>query len=255
MAQGEHANPRGVMNQATPVLFHRPESALTAAQYAIWCHLQPAEKAPTAPTQPSLYLDHRGMWLCMPGYQTPFQPSDAELRRRATGGTPTELVRACGTSVRGLRVLDACAGFGNDGLLLAQLGAEVTAIERDRLIWMMLHARVQKISNMRTECDEAKEVLGRAAVTQDFWDVVVLDPMFPATGKRALPSRGLQHLRELTKHQDQGSNDLETLLALAISKCSGRVVVKRRLKDPSLGRADYQIKGKSVRFDVYRGTA
>ena len=91
------------------------------------------------------------------------------------------------------------------------------------------------------------------------WDVVLLDPMFPPIGKKALPNRGLQHLRQLTQASLVGNasaeDELPELLALAKAHCSGRVVIKRRLKDRVTGRVDFQIKGKSVRFDVYLGAA
>jgi DNA-binding sugar fermentation-stimulating protein len=76
--------------------------------------------------------------------------------------------------------------------------------------------------------------------------------MFPPRGKKALPNRGLQHLRELTESAANGDDEL-ILLGLALEKTAGRVVVKRRLKDAQLLPADFQIKGKSIRFDIYRG--
>ena len=80
------------------------------------------------------------------------------------------------------------------------------------------------------------------------WDVVYLDPMFPARRKRALPNRGLQHLQVLAAEYPV---DLEECLAQARSRAGRRVVVKRRLRDPKLGRPSHQLKGHAVRFDVY----
>ena len=133
------------MNRLLPALYHRPEQVDQAAFYGAWCRLEPAQRAPVV-SEAGLYLDHAGMWLCMPGYPQPYLPSDANLLRRAGhGGSRTELARACGSDLKGLHVLDACAGYGSDGLLLAQLGARVCLVERDRLIWMLLHHRAQHI--------------------------------------------------------------------------------------------------------------
>lgn len=252
------------MNRLLPALYHRPEQVDQAAFYGAWCRLEPAQRAPVV-SEAGLYLDHAGMWLCMPGYPQPYLPSDANLLRRAGhGGSRTELARACGSDLKGLHVLDACAGYGSDGLLLAQLGARVCLVERDRLIWMLLHHRAQHIPRTETVCDQASNVLldrlpdGDASSAKT-WDVVLLDPMFPPITKKALPNRGLQHLRQLTEDSLVGSSKVEEelpeLLALAKARCSGRVVVKRRLKDGVTGRVDWQIKGKSVRFDVYLGEA
>jgi 16S rRNA (guanine1516-N2)-methyltransferase len=246
------------------VLYYRPEQTEQAAFYGSWCRLEPAQSAPVV-SEAGLYLDHAGLWLCMPGYAQPYRPSNADLLRRASrGGSRTELARACGSNLTGLDVLDACAGYGSDGLLLAQLGAQVCLVERDRLIWMLLHDRAQHIPRTETVCDQASNVLqGRSSggdtAPAKIWDVVLLDPMFPRIAKKALPNRGLQHLRQLTEESLAGSLELEDelaeLLALAKAQCSGRVVVKRRLKDDVTGQVDFQIKGKSVRFDVYLGAA
>ena len=246
------------------MLYHRPEQTDQAGFYGAWCRLQPAQRAPEV-DEAGLYLDHAGMWLCMPGFPQPYRPSDAELLRRAGhGGSRTELARACGSDLTGLNVLDACAGYGSDGLLLAQLGARVCLVERDRLIWMLLHHRAQHMPRTETICDEARNVLQGRLSDDDSssaktWDVVLLDPMFPPITKKALPNRGLQHLRQLTENSLVGNakaeEELPELLALAKARCSGRVVIKRRLKDRVTGRADWQISGKSVRFDVYLGEA
>ena len=236
------------------VLYHRPELAEDAQRYEAWCQLLSIAAAP-AVSQPALYLDHRGMWLCTPGYGQPYQPSDVEIQRRASSRVPTDLVRACGGQLEGRRVLDACAGFGGDGLLLAQRGAQVTLIERQRLVWIMLEERARHIASTETICADASQVLGDHATHPKAWDVVLLDPMFAPTNKRALPNRGLQHLRELTEPLETEQEDLLSLLIQSRQRCNGRVVLKRRLKDSVLERPDFQIKAKSVRFDVYLGLA
>lgn len=237
------------------VLYHHPELNEDAQRYAPWCQLVSAPAAPTV-SRPALFFDYRGMWLCMPGYSTAFQPSDGDIQRRVRSRTPTDLVRACGMNLDGKRVLDACAGFGSDGLLLAQMGAHVSLIERHRLVWIMLEERAKHLSNAETLCaDASSHLLGDGAKQEDPWDVILLDPMFPLTNKRALPNRGLQHLRELTESSQTDHDDLLPLLALSKQHCRGRVVLKRRLKDSLLDRPDFQIKAKSVRFDVYKGLA
>ncbi|NCF44979.1 MAG: class I SAM-dependent methyltransferase [Proteobacteria bacterium] len=243
------------VNNSTLALYHTAAQTQQASVYASWCELKEVEQPPTVTTA-SLFLDYAGMWLCMPNQPRPYQPSDADLlRRAAVGSAGSELAKACGGNLQGQRVLDACAGFGSDGLLLTQFGARVTFVERDRLIWVLLHARVQHLENSTAICDEAFNVLTAAAHPADNWDVVLLDPMFAPSAKKALPDLGLQYLRELTEPAAASADDLSGLVAAAQHRCRGRVVLKRRLKDPLLDRVAFQIKGKSVRFDVYLGTA
>jgi hypothetical protein len=74
--------------------------------------------------------------------------------------------------------------------------------------------------------------------------------MFPERKKKALPNQGLQHLRSLT--QDARADvDIVELIQLGLNCANNRVVVKRRLKDPMVEGVNFQIKGKSVRFDIY----
>ena len=254
MAEARTSGDQNPMTNDLCVLYHHPELTEDAQRYAPWCQLFTVPAAPSV-SQPALFFDHRGMWLCMPGYATAFQPSDKDIQRRLRSGAPTDLVRACGMNLDGQRVLDACAGFGSDGLLLAQMGAHVSLIERHRLVWIMLEERARHLSNAETLCADASHLLGDGAKQEDPWDVILLDPMFPQSNKRAQPNRGLQHLRELTESSQTDHDDLLPLLALSKQHCRGRVVLKRRLKDSVLERPDFQIKAKSVRFDVYKGLA
>jgi hypothetical protein len=246
---------RSPVNNTALMLYHTPAQTQQASFYAPWCQLQEVEQPPAVLTA-SLFLDHAGMWLLMPNQSRAYQPSDADLLRRASvGSAGSELAKACGGNLQGQLVLDACAGFGSDGLLLTQFGARVTFVERERLIWVLLHERVRHLENSTAICDEASNVLTAAAHPADNWDVVLLDPMFAPSAKKALPNLGLQYLRELTEPRGASADDLSGLVAAAQRRCRGRVVLKRRLKEPVLDRVAFQIKGKSVRFDVYLGTA
>ena len=180
----------------------------------------------------------------MPGYPKPYQPSDAELLRRAShGGSRTELARACGSNLTGLNCFGRLCWLWQRWVAACPVGrAQVCLVERDRLIWMLLHHRARHIPRTETICDQARNVLQAALLmvihlSAKLWNVVLLDPMFPPIGKKALPNRGLQHLRQLTENSLVGNSkaeeELPELLALAKARCSGRVVIKRRLKDRS----------------------
>ena len=71
------------------------------------------------------------------------------------------------------------------------------------------------------------------------FDVVYLDPMFPARRKSAKVKKDMAALQELLGHQSDGSE----LLQHAKSLATKRVVVKRAKTSPHLGtgRAGYRI--------------
>lgn len=227
------------------LLMYTTDQEDKARTLANWCDLCRVDEPKTMPT-PYLYLDYKGLGLCMPGNKRLFRLSDQKLHQRGAGARKSELAQACG-AIRGeLKILDACAGFGTDGLLLAMLGCEVTLVERNCLIWLLLRDFAQSFDRVEVLSADCKTVL----VADTVWDVVYLDPMFPQRKKNALPNLGLQNLRYLTQ-SDESIVDLEQLVCLGLTKANNRVVVKRRIKDPLEKGVDFQVKGKSIRFDVY----
>lgn len=174
----------------------------------------------------------------------------ADLTRRS--GKPTELQRACLGSAggKGLRVLDAFAGWGLDGLSLAAAGARVTCVELQPALAALLCDACRRVpvksGSISVVCNSAQAVLQEMAPATV--DVVYLDPMFPVRKKGALPNKRLQRLAELCMDMEV---DVTALLQLARNKAGSRVVLKRRRKDPVLGSPQRQVLGTAVRYDVY----
>ena len=175
-----------------------------------------------------------------------------ELRRRLQG--TFLLGRACGVrSGATLEILDATAGLGTDGLALALAGQRVTLVERERPLWAMIHDLRRRLQPPGGLHPATSIVLGDcAAVIGDgagpVADVVYFDPMFPVRGKTALPGKRMQYLAELLAGSAEIAADL---VEHARSRVRSRVVVKRRRRDPSFGKPDWAITGRSVRYDVY----
>ena len=173
----------------------------------------------------------------------------SDVRRRLRGDFL--LGRACGINRSApVHILDGTAGLGVDGLALALAGQRVTLVEREPVLWALLHNLLERSADLDVllELDDCARQLVRAA--QMPYDVIYLDPMFPARGKNALPGKRLQYLAELLHDAEPFDEDL---LELAQTRARSRVVVKRRLKDPALGRPDWSIRGRSVRYDVFQG--
>jgi 16S rRNA (guanine1516-N2)-methyltransferase len=177
-----------------------------------------------------------------------------EVQRRIRGGRRQLLARAAGLHKQAcLRVLDATAGLGQDGFVLAALGAEVTLAERHPLIVQLLHDARRRAMNTPAATMTARvhivEADAATLMTPDRWDVVMLDPMYPDRRKTALSGKAMQLLRELTG----GDADADALLPPALRCARRRVVVKRPLKAPPLGAQlpSLQLRGTQARFDVY----
>lgn len=186
----------------------------------------------------------------------PIDWSTADVQRRIKAGRRQGLARAVGLDRwPRARVLDATAGLGRDAYVLAALGAEVELAERIPQLQIALadalaRAPTDIAARMALFRGDAAELMARPGAG---WDVVLLDPMFPDRGKRALPKQQAQWLRQVAGEDD----DADRLLPLAIAVARRRVVVKRAPKAPHLaGRVPaFGYDGSRTRFDIYVGTA
>jgi len=178
----------------------------------------------------------------------------ADIRRRVRQGRRLAIAKACGVRPD-LNVLDAMAGFGLDGITLAALGCRVLMIERDPMLYALLEdsvarARVELAHLGPIECrfGDARDLLATSAA----FDTIYLDPMFPERDGSALPRKRAQLLAQYVGPPDDG---LAGLITQSRMSARQRVVVKRRRRDVPVVSPDWQIVGRSVRFDVYRGSA
>jgi 16S rRNA (guanine1516-N2)-methyltransferase len=156
--------------------------------------------------------------------------------------------KAMGAGKHGLKVLDLSAGLGIDAVFLTQLGYEVTALERNPLVFLCLsHALKQNpVKSLNFIYCNAKDYLQNQA---EIFNVVYFDPMFPEKTKSALPRQEMVFFKNLV------GDDADALevLQLAIQHVGiKRVAVKRPLKAPALGLKPFaSIDGKLIRFDLY----
>ncbi len=153
-------------------------------------------------------------------------------RLRQTKMQREPLARACGfTKGRIPQIVDATAGLGQDGMLLAAMGAEVTMIEQHPLMHALLDdALVRAMSGP----DWLQKTVSRVTlVHSDSMDwlrqrpseVVYLDPMYPEHGhqRSAKVKKGMQLLRLLP----DTVTDHSALFDAAYQSFNQRLVVKR----------------------------
>ena len=169
-------------------------------------------------------------------------------------GRQQPLHKAIGTHAR--HVVDATAGFGQDAVLLACMGFQVTAFERNPVIAAILFDGLQRgklvealtepLSQLDLVMADAKEGLSKLV---DRPDVVYIDGMFPVKrSKAALAKKPMRLARRLVGEDD----DLPELLAIARRFALNRVVVKRPQSAKPLSTAvSSRLKTKLVSYDIY----
>ncbi|WP_028239929.1 class I SAM-dependent methyltransferase [Stutzerimonas azotifigens] len=179
-------------------------------------------------------------------------------RRQFGGGSGQMIAKAVGVQP-GVRpqVLDATAGLGRDGFVLATLGCRVELIERNPVVAALLQDGLERAA----AAAEVAPIVARMTLRQGNaielmreWSgeapqVIYLDPMFPHRDKSALVKKEMRLFRPFVGDDDDAPALLEAALALA----SHRVVVKRPRKAPAIDGAKpgYGLEGKSSRYDIY----
>jgi len=192
------------------------------------------------------------------GVKVNFSAAGENARRLATASRRQPIALAVGLKKHTPTLVDATAGLGRDALLLARLGCPVIAVERSVILGAMLRDALERAATvppvgrirpcqMTLIVGDAVDVLARMS-DQEAPDVVYLDPMYPPSGKSALPKKEMRILRRLVGDDP----DAGGLLEVARRVARDRVVVKRTPRAPPLAPAPtMSYRGKLARYDVY----
>lgn len=158
------------------------------------------------------------------------------------------LARALGRKTE--TVIDATAGWGQDMMLAALMGYDVSAVERSPVIGVLLTDGVRRYRECRdaggcpavTVCDARSYLLDHSA------DCIYLDPMFsPCRKGSSLTRRPIRVLRELVGND----NDRSELFECALRAAGKRVVTKRPPYVDAWDVPNHTFSGKLMCYDVY----
>jgi 16S rRNA (guanine1516-N2)-methyltransferase len=200
--------------------------------------------------------DDRDMGIVLVDFVT----GAVEHRRKYGGGKGQPIAKAVGIKTDFLpKVLDATAGFGRDGYLLASLGCQVMMLEREPVMAALLQDGLRRARYSESIAATVVNHITFNAVDSIQWlkhpppecspDVVYLDPMFPHKNKTARVKKEMFFLQQLLGEGQDG----EELLHAALKVARKRVVVKRPKGAPTLNNLmpDIVFATKKNRFDVY----
>jgi 16S rRNA (guanine1516-N2)-methyltransferase len=180
-------------------------------------------------------------------------------RRQFGGGRGQPLAKAIGLKKSATpTIIDATAGFARDAFVLANLGCQITLIERNPLIAALIEdARLRAAKN-----DDIADVIQRMSLInndaikyltkldkQNRPEVIYMDPMYPSREKSALVKKDMRLLHQLAGPD----TDSEQLLTTARKTALKRVVVKRPKSAPFVGnqKPATSIESKNTRYDIY----
>lgn len=204
---------------------------------------------------------------------------DKLQRRVVSAGRKSEILLQAAKLTADSHVIDATAGFGHDSLILASTGAQVTMLEQQPIMALLLLAEQQRMSQepnwqklmsrlsiINTDALSYFNVFQEhsTAIDSNNIDVIYLDPMFPEdsyqdrkTGKGAKVNKQMQALHQLaappTVAQEQQLLQSAQELIKNSNQQLGRVIVKRPQHAPLFANqgADESWHNAALRFDGY----
>jgi 16S rRNA (guanine1516-N2)-methyltransferase len=207
-----------------------------------------------------LALKHTGKHISGP-IMVNFTSPAMTYRLKHGGGRGQAVARAVGLK-KGWQpaVIDATAGLGRDGFILAYLGCHVHMLERSPIMAALLEDALERAEQSEQTAEIIKKRLRfthtdsihflQKLREENYPDVIYLDPMYPERSKSSLVKKEMRILREVAGDDE----DAAELLKVALGCARNRVVVKKpRLAAPTLLsiKPSHQITGKTSRFDVY----
>ena len=235
-------------------------------------------------TQPILLLDEKDKLSWLSDGLSVAPEWDKLQRRVVSAGRKSELLLQAAKLTADSRVIDATAGFGHDSLILASTGAQVTMLEQQPLMallllveqqrmsvlpnWQKLMSRLQIINADALSYFESLHIARHdnpiEADSEQAVDVVYLDPMFPEdsyqdnkTGKGAKVGKHMQALHQLARPPTLDEEQLLLKSARSIvsqqGHTQGRVIVKRPQYAPLLANQSpsESWSNEALRFDGY----
>lgn len=204
----------------------------------------------------TVLFDSKGVSLS--GFGLSYQGDFENMLHRVTNGRLQHemLAKAVKTDQENLKAIDATAGMGEDSLLLAACGYQVTLYEQNPVIAILLKDALRRakkntvlkdiVSRMQLVEGDSIEHLNKRL---DPVDVIYLDPMFPGRQKSGLINKKLQLIQKLEPPCSKETALFDAAMAAQPSK----IIVKRPLKSPYLDERvpSYSLKGKVIRYDCY----
>ena len=172
-------------------------------------------------------------------------------------GRGQNLAKAVGMkSNKNRTIIDATAGLGYDAFILASLGANVTLIERSKIMYNLLQ---EGISEAKSFGGEISDIISRMNlifgdskfILPDLLpEVILIDTMYKDRKKTALVKNDMRLVRDIVG----SDSDYIQLIDVALNQASNRVVIKQpRYADQidNIKPYSHQILGKTIRYDVY----
>ena len=164
------------------------------------------------------------------------------------------LKKAIGRHNRPLRIFDTTGGLLTDALIFLSLGHFVECTEKSSIIYNLTNYALEKSMTVKKKLKKKfihHNVDFKEINQHDSYDIVYYDPMFEATKKTVSSSGNIDYLKKILEFENHRyDTKLDFQYLCDNFKC--KKIIKRPVKaTPLSNKINYQIFGKSIRYDVY----
>ena len=150
--------------------------------------------------------------------------------------------------IKNSTILDCTAGLGRDGVLLSKLGYDVTMIEKNPILIIMLNNYLSRTKDIKARLLYG-DSLSYIRIAKKKFDYIYIDFMFEKKNN-AKPSKYDLFLRSINYNEN---NKLDFIKEM-INYCNKRIIVKEPIKSQSkINNYDFEIKTKLIRYKIFNG--
>ena len=162
--------------------------------------------------------------------------------------------KAIGKNKAQLKIFDATAGSLIDTIIFLKLGHEVVACEQSKILFKLLNdaiLRAKKEYNFFKNLTFINSDSAKIIHSYLDSDILYFDPMFDET-KRGLKRSGtLNKIDSVLKKEKLIDTSIKVFESL-FKKEYKKIILKRPIKSlPLNSKLNYQVKGKTIRYDIY----
>ena len=164
------------------------------------------------------------------------------------------LKKTLGKNKDKLIIFDATAGFLSDAMIFLAQGHKVIACEQSKIVYLLVKDAIDRaaaelpyLANLEFINGDSIEIYNKVNNV----DLIYLDPMYPEPKKNLLRSGSIDSIKDIL--QIENIENKGDLLFHDFKKLKyKKIVLKRPIKADEIdSNVNYQIKGKSTRYDIY----
>jgi len=166
----------------------------------------------------------------------------------------TSLKKAIGKNKDDITIFDGTAGLLSDTIIFLALGHKVIACEQSKIIFLLVNDAIERA---KAELPFLKNLLFLNAKSETQYketqniDIVYLDPMYPEPSKNVLRSGDISTINHIL-HIENIDDGGDTIFFSIKENNFKKIILKRPIKADIIDKnINYQVKGKSTRFDIY----